>query len=226
MATPRENPFIEFIRGDNTEERDSGAVRLGPYKIDARMWSMWAAAAGLPNAKWEDKRAQEIVASYAARTLYDRFENWGLVAIGWRYGAGTAAKIQDIYGDTPAGNILKKILGKGGAAFVNSVLAAMNKVTNKDDEPPPPPSTSRGGSIDLTFTTEEGEPPPVEEPRDQAQMALIEILDGMANVTAGGQRMAIEDIEIADLEAAEEKMGVTPVTVTDTDRMNEGAASG
>ncbi len=188
---------------------DTGARYLGKYAIPAAQWDTWAAAAGYPGAKWGDPTVMQAVAGWAADTLYEEFGNWSLVAIGWRYGAGMARQIRSIYGGTPAQNILDKFLDVGGTKFIQAIVDRMGQAQNvkfgQELYPPIPQGGGGGGSMSLTFKTEEGFG--IEEPTERKRTAnnvLTGVLGAMADRIAGGTRGQIADADPQRVEAVDE----------------------
>ena len=236
-AATTESGFVDaYLKSVQTEaankvtrDEDTGAIYLGQYQIDAAMWKTWAAAAGYPGARWDDPGVASKVAGWVANTLYSEFENWGLVAIGWRYGPAAARQVRDAYGGTPAGDILQKMLGKGGATFVDRVLRTMSAALPTTETPPPgfPPGYggSPGGQIDLEFIPEEGPEPEPFRPRgaNPAHLALINVLGQMADRTAGGKRTAVEQIEIAKV--SDKAAPVEAVSESDTEYLYQQKGS-
>jgi hypothetical protein len=197
-AQQANNEFLRAIAQDKpvTVEPDSGATYLGRYAIPAEQWKMWAAAAGYPGARWDDPLAQQKVAGWVANELFTEFQDWGLVAIGWRYGAGTARRIRDVYGGVPGGDIVEKLMGKAGVEFLARIQTSMAQVFAPDRKPYPAPQAYGGGDIQLKFTEEEM--PEAEEPErrgaNPAHTALQSVLGAMADRVAGGKRLAVEEI--------------------------------
>ncbi len=192
----------------NKVDRDdeTGAIYLGKYQIDAAMWKTWAAAAGYPGARWDDPAAANRVAGWAASTLFNEFQNWGLVAIGWRYGPVIARKVQDAYGGTPASKVLQGMLGKGGAIFVDRVLKAMGNALPKTQRSIPnfaPGSPgSPGGEVTIDFVNEQAPPDDFQQRGAKpAHTALAGVLGAMSDRIAGGQRGHVLDVEIEEVSA-------------------------
>ena len=220
------DPRAEFLReinegNDQALRRDDvGDLLLTKYGIPADQWKLWATAAGLPNAKWDDPAAATQVATWAYDYLWNQFGgNLGLMAIGWRYGAGAAHQIQELHGDSPANSILQRILGAGGAALVESIISSVSTA--------PPPATqqrylpgSQGGEVNLTFTLEEGElfsPEQKSQVANPVHTALAGILSNMADKTSvGGPRMTIEDVELQQVPRSAESISAPePVEMTE-----------
>ncbi len=220
--------FILEINENNDQpyRRDErGDLLLTKYGIPADQWKTWATAAGLPDAKWDDQTAATQVATWAANYLYDMFNgDWGMMAIGWRYGAGVARQIRELYGKTPTGATLMGILGEGGAAVIEAIIYKFN------DVPPPPDPSSRypsrmaqGGDVSLTFVPEEGElfDPTSRDTQDANPVHTIlgKILSQMADKNSvGGVRSSIEDVEVQQVPDDDETMsGPSPVQMTEAE---------
>lgn len=223
--------YIDAIRQESIRQSDdTGAQYLSQYGIPAAMWQMWAAAAGLPGARYTDPVAARKVASWAAETLLNEFEgNWGLVAIGWRYGMGTARQIQNIYGGTPAKAIIERFMGKAGAAFVGEVISRMARISAPDPTPPPFPyfpvgTRSGGGNVELKFKMEEAEEGEFEETEYQgpnpAHVALQGVLAAMADRVAGGKRLSIEEVESQVIPVEMTTSAPSNISAEDTEHMN------
>ncbi len=209
-----------------SRDEDTGAIYLGKYQIDAAMWKTWAAAAGYPGARWDDPAAANRVAGWAANTLFTEFQNWGLVAIGWRYGPEAARRVQTAYGGTPAGDILQKMLGKGGATFVDRILQTMGNALPAAKQPIPnfaPGSLgSPGGQIDINFVNEQAPPDDFQQRGAKpAHTALAGVLGAMSDRIAGGQRGHVLDVEIE--EVSDEAEPVRSTSEEDTTQL-EGKA--
>lgn len=74
------------VKGDNAR---------GAYQIMSKNWPSWTAAAGIPNADWRSRAAQDKVAAHMMGKLYDQFRDWDLVAVAWYSGGSNARKLQD-----------------------------------------------------------------------------------------------------------------------------------
>lgn len=226
-----EEGFLRVI--DNKEPTkiqrpDMGAILIGRYGFPAAMWPTWAAASGLPGARWEDASAQRHVAGWVARTLYGEFRNWGMVAIGWRYGAATARKVRHTFGGVPPQEVLDHMVGGGGVAFINKVTTEM--AAQPQDIPPGPPPGNAGGGIELRFEEEEDTEgilnPEPEPERTPGQLALMNVLSQMADRAAGGKRMAIEDIEVGVVPTTDQVAPPISTTPADTQAMTQEAQGG
>lgn len=68
----------------------AGERAYGAYQIMPGNWSAWAAEAGIPGADMRDKAAQDRVAKYKFTQYYNKYQDWGLVAIAWFAGGGRA----------------------------------------------------------------------------------------------------------------------------------------
>jgi hypothetical protein len=190
-----EQNFLRTIEAQRKVTREpDGATYLTKYQIPADQWRTWAAAAGLPGARWDDPRASAEVAAWAARTLYSEFKNWSLVAIGWRYGAATARQIQQLYGSTPAQEVINRVLGVAGATFVDKVIKAQTTAMAPTTTTTPPGPPRPRGQVDVRFVPEEGpSPPPQARGPNPAHTALIGVLASMANRASPSGRMSVED---------------------------------
>jgi len=231
--------YLDSIRSDSdrSQDEDTGNSRLTAYAISEDMWDMWAAAAGLPGADYRDKTAANRVAAWAARALYDEFQNWGLVAIGWRYGAATARQVSKAFGTNLTSSVVNSIMGRGGAAFVNNVLDQMyanvpfpGEGQEFADYGPIMLPSGGAGSMEVLFENEK-RPLPEEERGDPAQLALMGVLGAMADRVAGGRRLEIENIETAmvpaeDPGAAVETPPAPPAPVLPEDTQHMEAAVG
>lgn len=65
----------------------------GGYMFQPGDWGNLSKGAGLTNARMADTAAQTYVAAYWMDNLYQRYRNWGLVAVAWKEGAGAANAI-------------------------------------------------------------------------------------------------------------------------------------
>lgn len=80
-------------RGTMIGNRNSpyyGEQAYGAYQIMPGNWQWWAAEAGLPRAPITDRAAQDYVARFKFEQYYNRWGDWGLVAIAWFAGGSRA----------------------------------------------------------------------------------------------------------------------------------------
>lgn len=225
-AQPAKAVFLREINEGNDQpvRRDTtGDLLLTKYGIPADQWKMWATAAGIPNAKWDDPTAATQVATWAYNFLWTQFGgNLGLMAIGWRYGAATAHQLKRLYGGTPANSILQQILGMGGASLVQAIVTATANILTPDQPQGQAgqfyPTGSQGdpAEVSLTFTPEEGELYNPEEDQGSGKAnpvhtALAGILSRMADKNSvGGARSRIEDVEVQQVPEGQAPPGESP----------------
>ncbi len=224
-ADPRAEFLREINEGNDQPLRrdDRGDLLLTKYGIPADQWKLWATAAGLPNARWDDPAAATQVATWAYDYLWNQFGgNLGLVAIGWRYGAGAARQIRKLYGNSPANSILQRILGAGGAALVESIIKTVSSAPpSATQQRYLPGSPGASAEVSLTFIPEEGELfNPAEQESAEANpvhTALAGILSNMADKTrVGGPRLTIEDVELQQVPESDEPTSAPePVEMTE-----------
>lgn len=79
------------IRG---QVRD-GARLIGAYGFASDEWPRLAAEAGYPGARWQDRSAQDAVATFIFDALFQKYQDWGLVAIAWKAGEAAADKLAE-----------------------------------------------------------------------------------------------------------------------------------
>lgn len=186
--------YLDSVETDENSSRDEdGRLLVSQYGIPADMWDTWAAAAGYPGAKSDDRAIAAKVAGWAVNTLYEEFGNWAFVAIGWRYGPQTARQFRDIFGDGITSDIVEGVMGKAGSIFMNKVLEQMYA----NSEPPQAPMRhyfqpgSPAAQVSVTFKNEEAlEMRPKHEAgtASPGHVAMGRILDAMSNRVAGGVR--------------------------------------
>lgn len=63
---------------------------VGAYGFATDFWDRLAGLAGLEGADWHDPKVQDKVARASFQALYDKYQDWRLVAIAWKGGAGLA----------------------------------------------------------------------------------------------------------------------------------------
>lgn len=66
----------------------------GAYQIMEANWAGWAREAGLAGADWRNPQAQDAVARFKFLQYYQKYQDWGLVAIAWFAGPGRANEAQ------------------------------------------------------------------------------------------------------------------------------------
>jgi hypothetical protein len=155
------------------------------------------------------------VVSWVSNKLFSEFGNWALVAIGWRYGAPTARKIHDLYGNTPAQPILDKMLGSAGARFVNEIYSTMEDTTTTPANFGRQTS-SQAGDIELTFKPESRPDEPIASDGLDPRAVLRGVLGSMADrITPGGRRLTLEEALSIDRDR-----GSSNITPEDTAHMD------
>jgi hypothetical protein len=87
------------VKGDNAR---------GAYQIMSKNWPSWSAMAGVPNADWRSRAAQDRVAAHMMASLYEQFRDWDLVAVAWYSGGSNARKLQQRGWTGNAGSIKNK----------------------------------------------------------------------------------------------------------------------
>ena len=76
-----------------TKPGTTGGQTLGAYQISTVNWPEWAQRAGLRNADWRNKGAQDSVAKNRMTELYNTHGDWRLVALSWFFGGDTARRV-------------------------------------------------------------------------------------------------------------------------------------
>ena len=201
--------FLTAIGSGSYDKRTVGKKSddLGKYGISSSSWVQWAAAAGLPGAKWNDPAAQDKVAAYIGNDLYHRLGSWGLVAVAWEFGTGVAQTYKNQgFGDTP--NVT---LDEKHQNYANRILGRMG------GEPAPPPSSpgpSRGADVEVVMeqpTEEEiaASQAPQRPVSNPANVSLTNVLSNMSDASAGGRRLTIEEVEAQQVPESDEMTAPT-----------------
>ena len=181
-------------------------------------WANQAAAAGLPDARIGDYRAQDRVAAVLFRRLNERYQNWELVSLAWYANEKTADGVaQGGYSKT------SQFKNRKVRAYIEGVKQAAS-VANKDENVYAEPFES-----ETRVAAERGGQPNVPQGRAQgapkASEMLSQFMIGLADSTAGGARQNINDLAplqrklgVANAEtegSPEERVPTTEVPETD-----------
>ncbi len=76
-----------------TKPGTTGGQTLGAYQISELNWPDWAGRAGLIDADWRNRSAQDAVAKNRMTELYNTYGDWRLVALSWFFGGDTAIRV-------------------------------------------------------------------------------------------------------------------------------------
>lgn len=145
MAEPRAS-FLRAMRMaesgsfEGDYRRVAGLVRnqarlLGAYGIPSDEWDAMAEDAGIPEARWQDARAQDFVARVVFDRLYTKYGDWRLVAAAWKAGEAVA----DAIAAEP------KLLSHKELATLRSYVGQVMAYANEDQKttkPLPPPGSA------------------------------------------------------------------------------------
>ncbi len=66
------------------------SFRLGAYGIIDSRWEQLAEAAGIKGADWNDRKAQDLVARRKLQDGYNKFGDWSMAAVSFRFGDNAA----------------------------------------------------------------------------------------------------------------------------------------
>jgi hypothetical protein len=190
----------------------NGNRARGAYQILTPYWRSWAAKAGIPGANWRDKKAQDRVAAHQFKRYYDAFGgNWDLVSVAWYAGGSRAKRVFQKYGANASLQQIRKELGDqiykyaarnhkfGDELFSSGRAENMNlgPITWNQSEKMAAPEGESGDELD--------HPNPTYNQAGGSAAAIIRAnLEQMANVQAGGRRLAIQDVETQRIQAPEE----------------------
>ncbi len=159
---------------------EGGLRPVGAYGFTN--WPQQAAAAGLPEANMGDHRAQDTVAGTLFRNLFQKYQNWELVALAWFTNEKTADEV-----------------AQGGYGNLNQIgnpriKEYMQSVTN---------AVAEAEASETTFTapvTDVAGPPsqPIERGTPPRQFRASELMsvfvDELSSQVAGGQRTSIDEL--------------------------------
>ncbi len=186
---------------------------LGAYQIMSANWGSWARQAGIAGADWRDSSAQDTVAEHKFTQYFNRYQDWGLVAIAWFGGPGAANKAEDNFASV-AGRT--DVLGTSIGKYVSLIETYMDKAPDVYKTPdrklvdfegidPGQPGrrfvaeavdTSLNPTFDAQAFLDEylsRTGTPEEAPVPQIRAPLVGMLELLSNQIAGGQRMSISD---------------------------------
>jgi hypothetical protein len=110
-------------------------IPLGAYQIMSANWASWASQAGLAGADWRSREAQDAVARHKFTEYYNRYQDWGLVAIAWFAGPGRADEARR-NGISSVGAI-KDSLGTSVSTYVTNVNSYMARYREREGLPLP-----------------------------------------------------------------------------------------
>lgn len=181
----------------------TGNHARGAYQIMEQYWDAWAKEAGLPDAQWQSRAAQDAVARHRMSTYFRQLGDWRLVAIAWFAGMSKAKKAK-AEGVASVGGITD-VLGTTISGYVERITTNMSDFVEEF-----------GGDIELDFGPEyedfeydfmtnnpttdiaaflaaqqQGTTPLGPTPQEQIRSNLTGILDGLSNAVAGGSRSPI-----------------------------------
>jgi hypothetical protein len=71
----------------------NGARLIGAYGVASDEWDRLAEEAGYRGAKWRSQAAQDAVVKKTFEYLYDKYQDWRLVAVAWKAGEEVADAI-------------------------------------------------------------------------------------------------------------------------------------
>lgn len=137
--TPEFNVGVElarFMRGVlNYHDGYSGSG--GAYGISDNNWATYAAGAGMAGASKYDPAMQDYVAAYWMNSYYQKYRNWNLVAVAWKYGTGAANAVvvqsnKDPREITP---LDIKNFASQAYSFTTSVMDVAHQLGMKDFDP-------------------------------------------------------------------------------------------
>ena len=158
-------------------------------------WKNQAAAAGLPEARIGDERAQDRVAAVLFRRLNDRYQNWDLVALAWYANEKTADGVAKGGYSRPS-----QFKNRTVRAYIEGVKSA-TKAADADDN-----------TYSEPFESTDRQPTQPNLPQGQApgtpkaSEMLAQFMIGLADKTAGGTRQNINDLAPLQLSQEQETM--------------------
>ncbi len=116
--------------------------RLGAYGIVSDRWEALAQAAGIPGADWNDRAAQDYIARKKLQNSYERYGDWDVAAISFRFGDKAAAALSERGMTDPAS------IEAAGYKDIANYLRNIKKSTPMTDQ-------SVSGSIGQPGTTQQ-----------------------------------------------------------------------
>lgn len=170
-------------------EQIKGHVRgtrlLGAYGIPGDEWSQMAADMGLEGARWNDPRAQDLVAKRYFDTLYRKYGDWRLVAVAWKAGENFADAL------TQNPSILNEPDYKPLKDYVGQVMRAAREDIEMNQPELPDGSPVEAGRFQPTLRGLE----PTQSPTRNAEDSLRKILTGMRDRVRSRAQAAEEQVE-------------------------------
>jgi len=83
--------------------RDGNDYKVGAYGMRLSAFKQLADAAGIPQARWQDKGAQDYVAKEKLRRDYERLGSWDMAVVAFRFGTRAAEALTQRGYTTPEG---------------------------------------------------------------------------------------------------------------------------
>lgn len=111
-----------------TSGQYKGERAFGAYQIMPGNWPVWSAAAGYKGAHYANKAAQDGVARFMFRQLYQKYGDWRLVAIAWFAGESRARRAAES-GISSVGGI-RDVLGTSVSGYVAKVEQFMREAVD------------------------------------------------------------------------------------------------
>ncbi len=149
-------------------------------------WADQAAAAGLPDARMEDERAQDRVAAVLFRRLNERYQSWDLVSLAWYANEKTADGVaKGGYSKT------SQFRNRQVRAYIEGVRTAAKAAEQDETTYPEPFDTAPRRAAERGETQPNF---PQAQDRPKASEMLTQFMIGLADKTAGGARRNINEL--------------------------------
>ena len=151
-------------------------------------WKEQAAAAGLPEARIVDHRAQDRVAAVLFRRLNQRYQNWDLVSLAWYANEKVADNVaKGGYSRT------SQFKNRKVRAYIESIKAAVQAASRDDNNYKEPFDMAAHRAAELG-DTQPNLPQGEAQAAPKASDLLNQFMIGLSTKTAGGTRQNINDL--------------------------------
>ncbi len=163
-------------------------------------WADQAAAAGLPEARITDHRAQDRVAAVLFRRLNERYQNWDLVSLAWYANEKTADGVAKGGYSRTSQFRNRKVRG-----YIEGVKQAANAAVKDENVYQEPFDLAPQRAAELG-DTQPNLPQGVGQGAPKASELLTQFMIGLSTKTAGGTRQNINDLAPLKLTQEQETM--------------------